>query len=182
LGREQRDCEEALVEMTATKPYVLHPDTGIVDVWFPFYTEPVVGRYSVKVTGEQTLGRLFQLHVSDERGASTPLHIHHDADESFYVLAGELTFVVGDERIEAEAGSFALAPKGVPHAFLVRSERAEFLITYAPAGMEGFFMEVGLPVVPGKPRPGPMASDPDELARKAAAYGVEIVGPPPRLG
>jgi hypothetical protein len=65
-----------------------------------------------------------------------------------------------DERIEAEAGCFALAPKGVPHAFLVRSARAEFLITYGPAGMEGFFAEVGLPVVSGEAKPAPMASDP----------------------
>jgi quercetin dioxygenase-like cupin family protein len=141
----------------------------------------VVGAVQRRVTGEETQGRLFQLHVTDERGAATPLHVHRDADESFYVIDGELTFFVGDERIEGGAGCFALAPKGVPHAFFVRSERAEFLISYAPAGMEGFFAGVGIPVVPGEAKPDPMASDPEELARKAAAYEVEIVGPPPTL-
>jgi quercetin dioxygenase-like cupin family protein len=60
----------------------------------------------------------------DSRGAATPLHIHHEADETFYPIDGELTILVGGARIEAHTGDFVLAPKGIPHAFLVGSERA----------------------------------------------------------
>lgn len=171
--------EELMVETRTDEGYALEKDAGVIDLWFPY--GPVLGRYSMKVTGEQSDGRLFQVHVTDERGAASPLHIHHNGDESFYVIDGEMTFFIGDEKMDVGAGSFALMPKGVRHAFLVRSERAEFLITFAPAGLEGFFSEVGVPVVPGQPKPVPTPVDPEEMNRKAAAYGVEIVGPPPTL-
>ena len=163
----------------ATEGYALPSDTGVADIWFPY--GPVIGRYSMKVTGKESGGRLFQVHVIDERGAASPVHIHHNGDESFYVIDGEMTFFIGDERVDAVAGAFALMPQGVPHAFVVRSERAEFLITFAPAGLEGFFAEVGLPVAPGGAKPDPIAIDPEAMNQKAEAYGVEIVGPPPTL-
>jgi mannose-6-phosphate isomerase-like protein (cupin superfamily) len=39
-------------------------------------------------------------------------HVH-----AFFVLAGEAEFVVGDEVLRAEAGSFVAAPPGVVHGF-----------------------------------------------------------------
>jgi mannose-6-phosphate isomerase-like protein (cupin superfamily) len=44
-------------------------------------------------------------------------HAHDDHIDSFYVLAGEPEFVVGDERLRLGAGSFVAAPIGVVHAF-----------------------------------------------------------------
>ncbi|GAA4560294.1 cupin domain-containing protein [Pseudonocardia xishanensis] len=41
----------------------------------------------------------------------------HPEDDVFYVLDGTLTFLVGDEWIEAPKGSFVLAPGGTPHDF-----------------------------------------------------------------
>ena len=175
------------MQTTANAPYAFPKDVGVTDVWWPF--GPVVGRYSIKTTAEQTDGRLLQLLANDSRGAAPPMHIHHDADETFYVIDGQLTIFVGDERIEAGPGDFVLGPKGVPHAFLVRSANAEFLVTFAPAGTEGpagcgldgFFRDIAVPVVPGEPGPEPTEPDPEELAGKAALYGIEIVGPPPTL-
>jgi mannose-6-phosphate isomerase-like protein (cupin superfamily) len=175
------------MEITGNAPYLLDKETGVTDIWWPF--GPAVGRYSIKTTAEQTDGRLLQLLAQDSRGAAPPMHIHHDADETFYVIDGKLTIFVGDERVEAGPGDFVLGPKGVPHAFLVRSERAEFLVTFAPAGTEGpagcgvdgFFREIAVPVVAGEPPPEPAEPDPEEFARKAALYGIEIVGPPPQL-
>lgn len=169
------------MEITATEPYTLGQDQGVVDVWWPFNPAPVVGRYTMKVAAEQTHGRLSQMLVSDGRGAAPPLHIHHDADETFYVLDGEMTIFVGDERLEAGAGDFVFAPRGVPHAYLVRSERVEFFATFAPAGIEAFFAEIAPPVVPGERKPDAVPPDPEEFARIAARYGIEIVGPPPML-
>src|SRR4051794_16082602 len=112
---------------TSTKAYALGSEEGIADLWWPY--GPVVGRYIVKAAAEQTDGRLIQLVVRDFRGAATPLHIHRDTDESFYVIDGAITVVVGDERFEATSGDYVLAPMGVPHAFVVTSERVELLVT-----------------------------------------------------
>lgn len=159
--------------------YLLSRDTGVIDLWWPY--QPQVARYTVKIGSEQTEGRLFQLLCSDRRGGAPPLHIHHREDETFYVIAGEITFLVGDQRIEARAGDFVFAPKGTPHAFLVTSDRADYLASFSPAGAEQFFAEVAPPVVSGEPAPAPSAPDPEEFARIAAGYGIEVVGPPPPL-
>lgn len=71
--------------------------------------------------------------------------------------------------------------KGIPHAFLVKSERAEYLTSFAPAGVEQFFPEVAPRVIPGEPPPPPTEPDVEKLARTATNYGIEIVGPPPTL-
>jgi quercetin dioxygenase-like cupin family protein len=172
---------------TAGGPYALPKDTGVTDFWLPFV--PGVSRISTKVSGEQTEGRLLQVRSTDSRGAAPPLHIHRDADETWYVIDGQLTVFVGDERIEAGPGDFVFGPMGVPHAFLVTSERAESLITFSPAGtrgpagygVDGFFREAAVPVVPGQSRPEPSEPDPEGLARLMARYGIEMVGPPPTL-
>ena len=168
-------------------PYAVPEGTGVSDFWLPFVTG--VSRISTKVSGEQTEGRLLQVRSSDRRGAAPPLHIHRDADETWYVIDGELTIVVGDERIEARAGDFVFGPMGVPHAFLVTSDRAETVITFSPAGtkgpsgygVDGFFREAAVPAGPGQPPPEPSQPDPDELARLMAEYGIDTVGPPPTL-
>lgn len=174
------------MQITATKPYAMRKEAGVSDIWWPLWE----GRYTTKTAAEQTEGRLLQLLATEARGAAPPLHIHHDADETWYVLDGELTVFVGDERFEAGPGDFVLGPKGVPHTFLVTSERAEFFVTFAPGGtpgpsgcgVDGFFREIGIPVNPGEPHPGPAPMDLEEFAARASLYGIEIVGPPPTLG
>ena len=45
-----------------------------------------------------------------------PLH-RHDFDETFYILEGEITFQLGEERLTRRAGELAFAPRGVPHTY-----------------------------------------------------------------
>ena len=173
--------------ITAAQPYVMRRGTGVTDLWWPY--SPAAGRYTVKVSGEQTRGRLLQFLATEVRGAATPLHTHHDTDETFHVIEGSLTVFVGDARMEAGAGDFVFAPMGVPHAFAVTSERAEFLVTYSPAGtagpeghgVHGFFKEVSVPVVAGAEPPSPAVPDPQLFAERMRVYGIELVGPPPAL-
>jgi mannose-6-phosphate isomerase-like protein (cupin superfamily) len=159
--------------------YCLSKDSGVIDVWWPY--QPQVGRYTTKIGAQQTHGRLFQLLCRDRRAGAPPLHVHRREDETFYVIAGEMTFFVGDQRIEATAGDFVYAPKDVPHSFLVESDRAEYLVSFVPAGAEEFFAEVAPRVVPGEAAPSPSEPDPEDFTRIAARYGIEIVGPPPTL-
>jgi mannose-6-phosphate isomerase-like protein (cupin superfamily) len=165
---------------STNESYVLPNDAGVYDLWFPS-TPREPGRYRAKVAGEQTDGRLSQVHIVEPRGAAPPVHLHHDADETFYVIEGEISVFLGDERIDAGPGAFVFVPKGAAHTWLVRSEQAEALLTLAPAGLESFFAEVGVPVVAGEPKSGPMEVDMEEMNRKAEAYGVEFLGPPPTL-
>jgi quercetin dioxygenase-like cupin family protein len=165
---------------TANEPYVVPSNSGVYDVWFPS-TPQEPGRYRAKVVGAETEGRLSQIHLVEAKGAAPPVHLHHDADETIYIIDGQVTILLGEERIEAGPGAFLFVPRGSVHTWLVRSDEAEMLLTLAPAGLERFFAEVGLPIRPGEGRPRQIAVDVEEMNRKAEAYGVEFLGPPPTL-
>jgi quercetin dioxygenase-like cupin family protein len=159
----------------------LSRDEGLNDVWWPYCPGPEIGKHTNKVLGDHTEGRLFQVLVSYPRGAAPPVHIHHDADETFFVVDGEVTIVVGEERYECTAGDFAFAQKGIQHTFLVQSARAELLATFSPAGIDGFFEQVAPPVTEGEAAPPPSMPDPDEFVRLMNEYQCEFVAPPPTL-
>ena len=46
-----------------------------------------------------------------------PLHFHHHDDEAWYVLEGTLCVRVGDEEIEAQAGSAVFVRRGKAHTY-----------------------------------------------------------------
>jgi len=105
------------------------------------------------------------------------MHIHRHEDETFYVLEGQISVLVGDEEIELGAADYAFVPRGTSHAYVVRSERARLLVTFSPSGFEEFFLEIG---VAGDESPAdPVMPSPEEFARRLAPYGCEITGPPP---
>jgi quercetin dioxygenase-like cupin family protein len=127
--------------------------------------------------GERT-GEAFAL--VDERavlGESVPLHRHDDV-ESFYVLEGEVTFFLGDERgVTAGPGSFAHVPAGAVHGFRVASEEARYLILTTPRHGR-FYRAITLPSQPdGQPPQGSV--DGATIRAAAVEYGIELVGPLP---
>lgn len=139
------------------------------------------GRFTTLLGGEDSDKHVALLEAEVARGGEPPLHIHHREHEAWYVLEGQLTFRVGDDELVATPGSFAFAPRGVPHAFTVDVEPTRVLLLAAPNGFEGFAAELGVPATgPGIPAdlavPGP-----DVLAPVAERYGIEVVGPPLRI-
>ena len=65
-------------------------------------------------------------------------HHHDDHVDSFFVLAGEVDFLTGDEWVRAYAGSFVSMPIGVTHAIGRAVAPARFLNLHAPdAGFAG---------------------------------------------
>ena len=108
-----------------------------------------------------------------------PLHVHHNEDEAFYVLEGEITVYVGDEKIEAEPGTWVYGPREVPHGFRIGgTSPARFLLLYTPAGFEQYFVEVG---EPARELTLPPAEPPnmERLMSVAPKYDIDILGPLP---
>src|SRR5262245_19768429 len=160
---------------TITSPYRVRSGEGLADVWWK------AGRITVKAGPGETGNAFSQFEVGGPRGGGPPLHVHHNEDEAFYILEGQVTMFVGDERIDLEAGDYCFGPRGVPHAYLVRSERARMLVTISPSGSEQLFISLGFPVTGAAP-PTDMVMPPmPEMARLFAGYGAEIRGPPPSL-
>src|SRR5881398_3016682 len=71
----------------------------------------------VKISGAATNGDYGLVEVTVRKGEGSPWHVHHEEDEWFYVLEGEMSVWVADTRHTLTAGSFAFGPKGVPHTF-----------------------------------------------------------------
>jgi len=74
---------------------------------------------------------------------------------------------------------FVFAPRGIPHAYVVHSERARMLVTISPSGTEQLFVSLGVPVTGAEPPTDAVMPPMPELARLFAAHGTEILGPPP---
>jgi quercetin dioxygenase-like cupin family protein len=135
---------------------------------------------TIKIGTHETQGRWALVELVTPPGSGPPLHVHRNDDEAFYILEGEITFYVGDAVIEAKAGSFAFAPRNVPHTFVVgTTSPARYLVVAEPAGFDRFVTEVGIPAET-RTLPPPSDGPPDvaALGAVAAKYGIEILGPP----
>lgn len=112
-------------------------------------------------------------------GGGPPPHVHSREEEGFYILEGEITFQIGEERIEATAGMFANMPVGMPHSFKNESDKpAKMVISVAPAGLEKMFFEMGVPLLEGSTTALPPTQEEiEKLFAIAPRYGIEIKVP-----
>ncbi len=94
----------------------------------------------VLLRSEQTGDRVAVVVTTVPAGwAGPPLH-HHDFDEAFHVLDGELTFQVEDRLYAGGAGAVAFAPRGVPHTLAnLGATPARYVLVITPGGFERYF-------------------------------------------
>ena len=134
---------------------------------------------TIKASSETTGGAVAVIEHLGPRGTGSPLHVHHNEDEWFYVMQGELTFWVGGHVITARDGSFVYGPRDIPHTFTVSSDTASFLLVTEPAGFESFMRTFSEPATELViPPPATEPPDTEAMTRVAAEYGIEILGPP----
>jgi quercetin dioxygenase-like cupin family protein len=136
------------------------------------------GVFTLKATSAETDGSFAMWEDHVVRGKTTPLHMHPNMDEAIYLLEGELlVHVDGEEHRVGERGLF-VAPRGVPHAFLVTSETAHLLCLISPGTAEAFYRSVSEPATSQAD-----ASRPPDFARLREAAErsetIELLGPPP---
>jgi mannose-6-phosphate isomerase-like protein (cupin superfamily) len=75
-------------------------------------------------------------------GMGPPPH-HHDWDEAYYVLSGEVDFEIEGETVRSAAGDFNYLPRNTVHGFKGASAfPARVLIFAAPAHGSEFFREI----------------------------------------
>lgn len=139
------------------------------------------GRFTIKAGEPQTDGQFSLVEALAWLATEPPRHIHHREDEAWFILDGQMTLHVGDEVLVATPGSFAFAPRGIPHAFTVDIEPTRVLVFAAPAGFERFALELGEEAIDDTPPAGLQVPGPDVLGPVGARYGIEVVGPPIRF-
>ena len=130
--------------------------------------------------GKDTGGRFSMMEQLVPKGSGPGPHKHTWSDETFYMLDGEITLLVGDEIFTARKGDFVMVPRDTRHGFRVDSETARFLNGYTPASMEAEIIELGTPaterILPPNGTVSPREMNPALLQR----YGLEFLpGPDP---
>ena len=116
-----------------------------------------------------TLG-LAEFEVPPQGHNAPPPHIHHAHEEGFYILEGELEFVVGTETVRASQGSFVMVPIGVAHTFSNPTERpARFLSIFTPRRYLSYFEEWSQ-LYQATPSPSR-----EQIAELMARYDTEVV-------
>ncbi len=124
--------------------------------------EPTAGsRGVVKAGADDGIGSVSVLEFELDGGsAGPPPHRHAQLTDSFYVLEGTLTVLLGDEEHEASAGTYAVVPPGNVHTVSnPGSEPVRFLNVTMPGGLEAYLRELA-------------AAEPSEFAAIAARNDV----------
>src|SRR5258708_4046186 len=136
------------------------------------------GLMTFKATSQETAGAFLLFEDQMIRGKVTPLHIHLEEDETFYVLEGEILVHIDGIEHRVGAGGMAMVPRGIPHAFKVVSATARVLTLLVPGTAEAFYRAASDPATAESPVDGPV-----DFARVGAAAaatgGMQLVGPPP---
>jgi mannose-6-phosphate isomerase-like protein (cupin superfamily) len=132
---------------------------------------------TIKLSADESEGELSALEILAPAGASSPLHVHHDDDEGFLILEGEVTFQVGETMVTAGPGDFLLGPRDVPHRFVVGDQGARMFWTLTPGGFDRFVVAASVPAeeltVPPPAEPTPQELD--ALVQIAADHRITIL-------
>ena len=167
------DTPAALPPMPGSEPFIHNVDTA------PAYWLMDV-LWIVLADGADTGGRYSMMEQLLPKGSGPGLHKHTWSDETFYMLDGEITILMGDDIRTARKGDFIMVPRNTRHAFRVDSDTARFLNGYTPASMEALVIERGTPtterVLPPKGMGPPPMMNPGSFER----YGMDALpGPDP---
>ena len=136
------------------------------------------GILTMKATAAETDGAFMLFEDYMPQGKTTPLHAHANEDEALYVLEGEILVHIDGENHPVGPRGIAVAPRGVPHAFLVTSERARMLCLETPGTSEAFYRGASERLTRTLEATAPV--DFDRVRASAARNGgIEILGPPP---
>jgi quercetin dioxygenase-like cupin family protein len=135
--------------------------------------------YTFLVTGEESNGAYFAMEALVPPAGGPPPHIHRREDETFYLVDGEIEFLLDDETVMAGPGDFVNVPRGTVHRFRnTGSQTARMVLTFTPAGIERWFDET-LEQAPNAVSVEDVPDNLDEVAARyveaAPRYGLEFV-------
>lgn len=108
----------------------------------------------VLLRSEESGGEVSAIEIGASPERKGPSLHHHDFDEAFYVLEGELTFRLRDELFTCKAGELAFAPRGAAHTYAnLSGTNARALIVCTPAGFERYFDRIAARIAGVEPPP-----------------------------
>ncbi len=120
---------------TRVRPFVVSADGR---EWSPF--APLILARAAETGGSFEAYEIAQRRI--EQGVpGPPPHVHQGHEEAFYIVEGRFTFTLGEDEVDAPAGSLVVVPRGTRHAFRM-DPGARCVVFAIPAGLAGFFEEL----------------------------------------
>ncbi|MBO7743546.1 cupin domain-containing protein [Paenibacillus sp. MWE-103] len=99
---------------------------------------------TIRIHSNQTGGKVTVIEARVPSLMGPPTHIHNEREEIFEILEGTFRFQCGEEEFDAAPGTSVVVPRGLPHAWAnVGPETGRILFTFAPGGIDDFFLEIG---------------------------------------
>ena len=133
--------------------------------WFGMLAE-------IKATSADTGGQFTIVEVTCAPGYQGVRHIHHNEEESMFLIEGRLMVGLGDETFEVSRGDMVNLPKGRAHGFrAVGDSPAQVLFTIDLMPTSDYETMFSALV-------GVEATDFDHIRTVTAANGVEFLNPP----
>jgi mannose-6-phosphate isomerase-like protein (cupin superfamily) len=135
-------------------------------------------RWWLPVQPDDTPGGLAIMEAVLPPGSrATRIHRHHETDEIWYILDGQLTFRIGTHQLQAEGGTCVVVPRGLLHGLVNSSPNpVRYLLMLTPGRMAGYFQELGA-LIDATPARAP--TNPEKWAEIAAKYDTEFPDVPP---
>ena len=130
----------------------------------------------VLASAETTDGEYSLIEELCPKDSGPPPHTHVQR-EMFYIIEGEIKFLVGEEIVDASDGTYVCVPPDTVHSFRVTSETARILNSYTPAGFERIILEAGVPALSRTLPPkglGPRVN-PETLSKLIGEVGMTVV-------
>ncbi len=125
-----------------SSPYITTSIDGV-----SFEDGPDQGR--VLVFGHETGGRYSLMEyivasgrASDSAAVDYGRHVHLSIEETFYIQAGELEFLIDAEVVTLKAGDFVRVPPGTAHGYANRTnDTVRLMVSFVPGGFEELFVK-----------------------------------------
>jgi quercetin dioxygenase-like cupin family protein len=108
-------------------------------------------RTEVHVTGADSAGALCVIVDEPPAGWALPPHCHKNEAETIHVIHGRFEMDVDGQRRFLGPGDSAHVPAGVTHSGANSGEdTGKRVVVFSPAGIEGFWLEIGKPRAEGR--------------------------------
>jgi mannose-6-phosphate isomerase-like protein (cupin superfamily) len=121
----------------------------------------------IRVAANETNGDYSVVEIVSDPGDGTPLHLHENEDEHFFILEGVARIRYGEKTFDALPGEVLTLRRGIPHAWGNRSNtRLRLAVVVTPGGVEE-----ALRLIPTTPSV--------DLPALAGRFHVKTLGPTP---
>ena len=135
--------------------------------------------------GVEAGGRFALMDYRSRPGNEPPPHVHEWEDELFFVLDGEIEFHCADDVRRVGPGDVVFLPRGIAHAFAIRSPSVRTLILVSAAGdhpvmLARYFRTMSSPATTMElPREAVTyaVDDPEHALAVGAAHGIRMLSP-----